>query len=340
MAPDSSPEDVVDTKPVDTEVTAPVVETEKTPDVESESSTAAPKTMLEAVQAASAPKETPPVSETPEKTPAEVNPAEPTAADAEELSPEESKQLSAKTQRRLRYLSSQVKAKASELETLAPKAKELDDLNRYVREAGLSNNDVAGTLEIAAMLKHNKRGAYDRLIPIMNALRSDLGETLDPQLQERVKQNFISEEDARVIARTTAEAKLLRESNANLAAAGEQQRQAQQTNELVQGTIASATEWEATKAKGDPDWQLKRKDVAQRVKLAILEEASTKPDRQWFPNRTEIIKLNEDALKEVNDSYKRFTPRLTAITPDNGSASPRSVAEPKSMLDVVRMNAG
>lgn len=333
--PASAPED---DKPIDDQTTeTPVEVVEKTtPDVESDSSPAAPKTMLEAVQAASAPKETTPVSETPE-VPAEVTPAESDTDDSTQLSAEESKQLSAKTQRRIRYLSSQVKASRSELDALTPKAKELDDLNRYVREAGLSNNDVAGTLEIAAMLRHNPRGALDRLMPIVKQLRSTLGEELPADLQDRVKNNFISEEDARVIARTTAQTKLDQERIERLTAQQDEARQARETNDHVQGTIASATEWEATKAKSDPDWQLKRKDVAEQVELAILKEARSKPGGQWFPDRSEIVKLNEAALRTVNERYQRFTPRAREIIPDNGSASPRSKAEPKTMLEVVQM---
>lgn len=337
--PGSSPdEDVVD---LQTQSADPVVESTAPQDGQTPESSNGDTggTMLDAVKAAiAAPKADSPVAKTPEDAPADDKPTD-KDPDDEEFSPEESKNLSEKTQRRFKYLTSKLKSKDDELAALSPKAKELDDLNRYVRDAGLSNNDVAGTLEIAAMLRHNPRGALDRLMPIVRQLSQAVGEIIPPELQARVDQGFLTPEDAKAQARATADARL---ANQRMTQLTEQQKRDQAVNEaktLTDDSMGAVKQWELSKAKSDPDWHLKQKDIAEQVELMILQESARK-GQAWFPDKATTIKFSEDALKKVNERYSRFTPKPQAITPAVGTASTASTAAPKNMLEVVKLAAG
>lgn len=344
---ESSPTADVDTSVVDTTTETTTPETGAT---NSDASTAASSTaekpagtMLDAVKAAIAPKDATPASKSPESTPAEGEDPDSTKAKAEtddELSPEEVKALSARTQQRFSKLTKNLKAASAEIESLKPKAAEFDKIDTYVRNAGLSSQDVAGTLEIAAMLRSQPAQALARLLPIVQQLQSMTGETLPADLQQRVDQGYLTEADAKTLAKAQADARF---ATSRVTAVTEQQ-QAEARNrefrDLTTNTVDKVTSWEAQQAARDPDWHLKRDNVAELVELAI-ERKQRELGRPYFPTADEAIKLSADALKTVNDRTKRFGPRPQEIKPlVSGGASPRSTAAPKTMLDVVRQNAG
>jgi hypothetical protein len=64
-----------------------------------------------------------------------------------------------------------LKAASAEVESLKPKAVEYDKIDSFVRNAGLSQNDVAGTLEIAALMRSSPPQALARLEPMVVQLR-------------------------------------------------------------------------------------------------------------------------------------------------------------------------
>jgi len=169
-------------------------------------------------------------------------------------------------------------------------------------------------------------------------LEKIVGEQLPPELQQRVDAGYLTAEDAKAVSRAQADANL-----ANARAQQVQERQ--QVNEAVQRqqeatnrTLDSVDVWEKATLKSDPDFHLKRKDVAELVELEILKEAN-RQGKPWFPNPDEAVKLSKAALETVNKRYSRFTPKPTEIRPANGSVSARSTAEPKSFLEAVRAAA-
>lgn len=344
--PDSSPVSAADTAAVvDTTNSAATVAANTTPDASTAASSTADEkpagTMLDAVKAAIAPKGESPAPKSTDA-PADGDPASKANAEADdEMSDEEAKALSVRAQKRFNKLTKSLKAASSEIESLKPKAVEFDKIDTFVRNAGLSPEDVAGTLEIAAMLRSPRpQDALARLMPIVARLQEIAGETLPADLQTRVDQGYLTEADAKTLAKAQAEARL---ATNHVTQMTERQRADQQRSEheaLVSSTVSSAEAWEAKKAERDPDWHLKRDQVAELVELAI-ERKTRELGRPWFPNSEETIKLSEDALKTVTERFKRFSPKAQEIRPVlNGGVSPRSTAAPKSMLDVVRQSVG
>jgi hypothetical protein len=337
-ASDSGTVDTSTTTPAETAVTNSDVAT-------AASSTAETKpagTMLDAVKAAIAPKDatpapkstdTPADGEDPDSKPAET-------AEDDALSEAEVKALSARTQQRFSKLTKNLKAASAEVQSLKPKAEEFDKIDTFVRNAGLSPQDVAGTLEIAAMLRSSPANALARLEPIVAQLRSLIGETLPADIQQKVDQGYLTEADAKTLAKAQAGERLANQRTTALTEQQQAHARDQEFRTLTTDTVSKVTSWEATQAARDPDWHLKRDNVAELVELAI-ERKTRELKRPYFPTAAEGIQLSTDALKTVNARFKSFGPRPTAITPiSNGGASPRSTAVPKTMLDVVKMNAG
>ena len=323
-----------------TSVTDDIAPTPDTPAEPAESAPAKPASMLEAVQAAVKPREAPPASE-PEAVAADgATPDQPKGEEDDELTAEETAKLSSKTQRRIRKLDRAAKEAEAQISAIRPRAEEYDKIENFVRQTGLTNEAVAGTLMIAALMRHNPREALNRLAPIYQQLSEMVGESLPSELQQRVQQGYLTEADARAIARSSAEAAI----NARRAEEANQrywqENQAREQRQVVDSTIGSVETWEATKARTDPDWNSKRDEIAEQVELSILKE-SHRRGQPWFPSAQEAIQLSEDALKNVNQRFKRFAPRPTAVNPTaSGGASQGTKAAPKSMLDVVRQTVG
>lgn len=299
-------------------------------------------TMLDAVKAAIAPKSESPTSKSTDPAADGEDPASKAETpESDELSPEEIKALSARTQQRFSKLTKNLKAASTEISSLKPKAAEFDKIDSFVRNAGLSQQDVAGTLEIAALLRSPRpQDALARLLPIVARLQEISGETLPADLQTRVDQGYLTEADAKTLAKAQAEARLATDHVTQMT----ERQQADQRNSdfkaLTTSTVSSIETWESQQAARDPDWHLKRDSVAELVELAI-ERKTREVGQPWFPNSEEAIKLSADALKTINDRSKRFGPKLQEIRPVlNGGASPRSTVAPKNLLDVVRQTVG
>lgn len=315
---------------------------------DSESSPEKPAaTMLDAVKAAVAPKEASPTSEqgTPEAPKAPTDPkVQPESED--ELSQEEFKQLSRKTQSRIKSFERKLTAKDQEISGLKTKADEFDKIETFVRNSGLTNEAVGATLQIAALMRSNPREALARLTPLVGQLQQIVGETLPPELAQRVQQGFLTEDDARALARSSADAALARRQAAEIAAQREVETTQRTQREATDATVGTIETWESNKAKTDPDWNLKRDEIAEQVELAIERENRRRQGLDprspaWFPTPEEAVKLSEDALGRVNDRMKRFTPTPRAINPVvPGAASNRNAAAPKTMLDVVKQTVG
>lgn len=343
---DSSPTSADTSAVVDTTNSAADTAASTTPtDVTAASSTAEAKpaeTMLDAVKAAIAPKDAPPASKSTDA-PADGDDPDSTKTDAaaeDEMSEEEAKALSVRAQKRFSKLTKNLKAATAEVDALRPKAVEYDKIDAYVRNAGLSQNDVAGTLEIAALLRSDPNQALARLLPIVQQLQSMTGETLPADLQQRVDQGYLTEADARTLAKAQADARLATQRTSAVTEATQAEARNREFKELTTSTVSSVTSWEAQKASRDPDWHLKRDNVAELVELAI-ERKARELRRPYFPNAQEATKLAEDALETVNKRFRSFGPKAQEIRPVlNGGASPRSNPVPQTMLDVVRLNSG
>lgn len=304
--------------------------------------------MLDAVKAAIKPKakEASPSSEQDGADPKKGSPDSKDDKSEDELSQDELNQLSKRTRRRIEGLTKQLAAKDKEAEGLRTRAGEYDKIETFVRNSGLTNEVVGATLQIAALMRSNPREALSRLIPVVRQLQDFVGETVPDDLAQRVRSGFLTEEDARALARSRADAAMANRRASEMAAQQEVETRRQSQQRVVDTTVGTIETWEAQKAKSDPEWNLKRDEIAELVELAIerknREQQQTNPAAPpWFPNSDEAVKLSQDAYDRVNERYKRFTPKPTEIRPVvSGGASSRTVAPPKSMLDVVRAAVG
>jgi hypothetical protein len=291
-------------------------------------------TMLDAVQAALEPKVASPAPKEPDQGEEPDPDAKPAEGDeAEELSAEELKALSWKTQQRFKKLSSTVKDARAEVDALKPKAVEYDRMVGAIQRAGIDNRELDELVEVGGMLKSNPRAAYEKIMPIVRALEGVIGEVLTPELQEQVRLGYITQEHARELQRSRATATLSSQRAEQSEAQRKEEREAQERQTLVNSSIEAAELWDKQQAK-DPDWHLKRKEVAEQVELAIVRK-SNELRKPYFPTVKEFTALANEAKKTVEDRLKRFKPPLKEIIPATPSASTRSKPAAKTTLDAI-----
>lgn len=329
--PDSSPEEVVDqTASADTHVEDSSVAESSTAEVTAGS-------MLDTVKAALGQKEASPASESTGEQ-ADKADSEPNAEDdddKDELSPEELKAVARSTAARFKKLTSKLAVKDEELNALRPKAEEFEKINRFVTDAGLTNQEVGQILTIGALMKSDPAEALKALMPYVQRLQDAVGEVLDPDLQERVRLGYLTEADARELSKAQATARNAQQRAERMTERQRQEAEQREVQRLIDSGVKAAGEWEAKQATRDPDWHLKRTEVAEKVELAIARKAR-EVGRPWFPNAEEAVGLAQSALKEVNARFKTRVSRPSEVRPVTGSASNRTTAAPQSMLDVVR----
>lgn len=298
-------------------------------------------TMLDAVQAALQPKEATPASQTPDQ----ADKADPDAKTAEddqsdEMSEEEIKAQHRKVQRRFKKLTSALNAKDAELGALKPKADQLEKITTRLSQAGFSPTDIDHWVEIGSLVGGDPRAALQRLIPVVQHLQQLAGEVVPADLEERVRLGYLSEEDARALARAKADATLAsrraEQATQQSAAQAEQAR----AEKALGDAVGAVEAWDKSKAAKDPDWHLKKELVAEQITMAVQAEV-LKRGGPWLPTPEESVKLAEDGLKKVNERLKQFgRPMPVEIKPVTGTTSSRSKPVPKTMLEAVNNALG
>jgi hypothetical protein len=297
--------------------------------------------MLDAVKTALKPKaDAPPASQTPDQKPATAedpgkDPKDTPEDDDKEPSEEETKNWSARTQRRFRKLNADVRARDQLVGQLTPKAEEFDRLDQFVRNSGLSREDVQGTLRIAAQMRSDPVGAYNALLPMMAQLEETIGYVLPPTLQQRVQAGYLTQEDALAQNRANAQAQLAsRQLQEHTQAVQEHGRRQAAQDQLNRG-VQSVETWEQQRRASDPDWHLKQSDIRDTVELLVSRQLRANPG--WVPTPEEALAISQDAEKQVTAKMKQFIPKPVSLPrPSDGGASPRSQSEPKSLIEAMR----
>lgn len=247
-----------------------------------------------------------------------------------ELTDEEMKRYGPKTQRRIRQLLGARTELTSQIEDLTPKAKAFDTIDQYIKTNGLTNEDVAVLLEIGALVRNDPFKAHERFSAITAELSKVTGHTLPPDLAERVRLGYVSEQDAREIVQARNKAALAERRVAETTERSQAEQQRQRVSGLVQMSRSTANEWESRHRATDPDWGMKQGRISELIRLAVYENG--------YPEHPEkVVQMLDGFLKQVNEEFARFKPPPREVRPVTGSAArtANSSAPPKSFMEVV-----
>jgi hypothetical protein len=308
------------------------VNTEQPPSSETQ---AEPKTSLDVVIGVlDKAKEAPPASENGEATakaePETAEPPKETDPEKGELSDKEWKQLSARTQSRIRDLSRQAREAQSKLADVTPKVEAFEKLADFTRQNRLAKEEIDNALNIAALIKSDPIKAFAQIETIYKNLSSQVGAQLPEDLAQRVQQGYISEVDAKEQARLRAQNQIHAQQREAEAARSQEEQRQKEHSDRVRSVVSAADKWAQTKAKSDPDWAAKEKRITEAVELRLLKSGK-------FPTEQEVVAMCEDILTHVNGELKPYLAQRRAMNPvtSNSSASRQVAPEPKTSVDVI-----
>lgn len=248
-----------------------------------------------------------------------------------DLSDAEMKQLSARTQSRIRYLSRQSKEAQSKLEEAAPKVAVYDQLVDFTRRNNLAKEEINNALTIAALIKSDPIQAFRHIETIYKNLSGQVGAQLPEDLAERVRTGYISEADAKEQARLRAENTIIMRQREDESKRVQQETQAAAHQMKVNVAVSEADRWVADKAKTDPDWEIKQRRVSDLVKLRLLETGK-------FPESgKEVVAMCNDALAQVEKEISPLLQNKRPMNPVTSTvSSPRTATpSPKNSLEVI-----
>lgn len=245
------------------------------------------------------------------------------AVDKGELSEDEKKVLSAKTQRRIQKLARQRDAE----QEVANRTRNLD---AFMQTNGIAPEDAKGAFEILALMRSKPEEALTRIGKLHYELAISLGKVLPQDLREKVEKGAIDEDTARELAVSRAKSQGFERATETYAA----ESRAAQERDFKAGIDREVNTWEASVLKRDPDFASKRPDVLTHFR-ALLQtgEKITSP--------TDARRLMQKALDAVNERWKAIRPAQRAeVRHTPATHSNAAPGEPKSMEDAIRRRLG
>jgi hypothetical protein len=219
-----------------------------------------------------------------------------------------------------------------ERKSLKVRAQRSDNIEAFLRETGVADQEAANALEVIAMAKHQPAAAWERLKPWVQDLLVRAGEVLPDDLQQRVSQGEMSREAAIELSKARATNVSVEQQRQFERERQEQQRQEAQRASLHQAVIT----WETGRSTTDPNFERKLPHIMKEV--AWRHRNGDKPDTP------EGVKAQlEDVYKAVS---KELAPLVAppkarpAVRPVMGgqAASADLKPQPKNMLDVVQQS--
>lgn len=297
-------------------------------------------TLLDAVTAALEPtsEESPPSAEPGEGE--EPDTGEATAdTDGDELSEEELKGFSDNAQRRIRSLAGENKTLKSDLETAQEKAGRFDRFQAFINQYQLAPAQLNEALQTAAAIRSDPDKALSLLAPIVNELLDKTGRRLPADLQEQVRQGYVTREAAAETARLRAQNAAARQRE-SARTQQDQQTQARAAYEKAEQAMTSAADaWHEKVSASDPDFAMKQDEVLEIVKG----EAASVFMRERRPlTPKEVVDIADAAHKRVTERFKARQPRPTSKrnVQATGPASGQGQPEPKDAREAVTRALG
>lgn len=255
-----------------------------------------------------------------EDEPESVAPKEETDEEDElpdEISDDELKGYKPKTRRRMEQLLTRVKERDEQITALEAPAGEYQKIEAYLESTGTTYEQCADAVEVAALLNNDPEEAYKRLAPIMQELAQKVGAVLPQDLQQSVDSGYMTQEGAREIARLRARESVSQEQQQRQQE--QQKRQYQQTQRQLMTDMQNAVAgWEQRTASSDPDYKHKSARVQEKIELALLkaQQSGTLPQ-----SVNDAVAIAENALKVVNDEYRKIGKKPAVSVVDGGSSN-------------------
>lgn len=212
----------------------------------------------------------------------------------------------------------------SERDAYRSDADQYRKITSFMSSNSLSVDEVREGFEVMALMKTNPAEAHKRISDYKARLDAFVGEKLPEALQKKVEEGFVDPDTAKEYARLQAEKQLVEARQVQ-----HQQQQAAQAQVAMQQAVVN---WEQQQQVKDPDWSKKQALVTDQVKLMLMANQPSTPD--------EAVQLVEQAHRIIRERLSAIAPQRRPVTHvSSASSSASAVAQPKSLLEAVRLGA-
>ena len=206
---------------------------------------------------------------------------------------------------------------------------ELTQLKSYMTEANLDANEVNQGFEIMRLIKSDPVKALEALQPYVEQLEQVTGVRLSADIQERVDEGYIDEDSAREMSQLRSREQLSADAARRAAAQAQQIQQQQQMAQHADQVSSAVSEWESKWSSSDPDYKIKQPKVMEKIELNLLRNGPPQ-------TREQAVQLAEACRKAVDDEFAQLRPRKGEIRPVTGGSSPKSTAEPTTLMEAMQ----
>lgn len=226
-----------------------------------------------------------------------------------------------------------LKSQRDELRVEAEKYKsdavEFQAITGFMQQHDIQPEQVANIMHLIVLQNTDPVKFYETVAGFKGELDAKMGLVLPADLQARVDAGEISEEDAKALNSSKAQAKLLKDRQTETTERNrtrEAQTNQRQTLEAMANTV---NKWEEQIQTRDPDYPAKREFVQAEIR-AYIQQAG-------------MPKTVQHAVKYAELAYETVTKRLTGVLPQRKPNSPtpqtgrqtETTFVPKSVEDVV-----
>ena len=259
-------------------------------------------------------------------------------ADAElgEVTDEELRGYKPKTRRRVEQLLASQRTLQEKVDRYEPVVASHQKLTTFIRDAGLTSEDVNAGFEIMRLMKTDPAKAWTTLQPIMGQLARITGNVLPNDLRQQVAEGRLDEAAATEMARLRANTTLSQQAADRDAEKRRRDTADREHQDTVTAIATAVSEWETKWSGSDPDYSLKRQRVQEKIELAFSRPGS----RPKTPK--EAVDLAERCRKEADTEIRRLRPAKAAVddnTSASGGAAAQSKPQPKTLLEAVTLAA-
>jgi hypothetical protein len=219
---------------------------------------------------------------------------------------------------------------------------------QFCQQNGLSNDDFAQALQLAALLKKDPSEFGKRMEQVLEGIGVYRGDKLPQDLQKKVDEGTMELVDAKEMASLRAQ----RQFGEQKVKLTQEQVAQQQAENMRKQTAQAMSDWRTSKQKEFPDFKQKAngkpdgfyEQVDDKIS-ALMQQVNA--DGSWkFPIRTpnDAVNLMENAFKMVEEAIKGYRPRKSPSKhlSSNGSSTTSSNKDPlkaKTMEEALKLHA-
>jgi hypothetical protein len=261
------------------------------------------------------------------------------------------KSLPFHTHPRWKEVTSAAKALEANVEAMAPKAEKWDALDAKFRSTGLAPTDVEPLFEGGAMLKragvsHEEIGVLmqvgaalklgDREVfkqlasRAIEALGLQIVDAIPADIQSRIEQGALSEEDGKRLADVEFNARRERALRERAESRVHERETADSMAERSRRFEAASVSWEARTKATDADWDRKEPHIVEAIK-ALVRQRPPQDER-------EVEAICQMAYDQVTRIMRTAAPpQRPRVSPATGGSSTSSVPVPKTALEAAML---